>query len=66
MKLHENRNRHSVVSSTPLFNPSKFQSERLHKSFPDGTNANPVNSRTFSGRSGAAIVSTSMAIWTFA
>ncbi|VDK31872.1 unnamed protein product [Taenia asiatica] len=60
MKLHESKNRHSVVSSTPLFNPSKFPSGHLHKSFPAGSNANTVNSRIFSGRSGAAIVSTSL------
>ncbi|KAL5969574.1 hypothetical protein TSMEX_002698, partial [Taenia solium] len=38
MKLHEGKNRHSIVSSTPLFNPSKFPSGNLHKSFPAALN----------------------------
>uniref|UniRef100_A0A915EWD2 Serine rich adhesin for platelets n=1 Tax=Echinococcus canadensis TaxID=519352 RepID=A0A915EWD2_9CEST len=59
-KTRGSKNCHSVVSSTPLFNPSKFLSEHLYKSFPDGSNVNTASSRLFPGRSGAAIVSTSL------
>nr|CDS24485.1 Serine rich adhesin for platelets [Echinococcus granulosus] len=59
-KTRGSKNCHSVVSSTPLFNPSKFLSEHLYKSFPDGGNVNTASSRLFPGRSGAAIVSTSL------
>ncbi|VDM15715.1 unnamed protein product [Hydatigera taeniaeformis] len=57
-KIHENKDHRNVGSC--LFLTSTFPSGQLYKSFSDDSNPNAPYAGLFSGRSGAAVVSTSL------